>query len=142
MPAQYIRPIAICVFRKADSLFVFEGFDSVKNDSFYRPLGGEIEFGEPGKAAVEREIKEEIGEDVKNVRHISTFESLFTLEGETGHEIVMVYEADFVSESMYEKPEMQGHEDDGSRFRALWMTMEGFRDGTKRLVPDGLLELL
>ncbi|HEX5141250.1 MAG TPA: hypothetical protein VFX19_09915, partial [Dehalococcoidia bacterium] len=42
-----IRPIAIVVFRRPDgAILVAPGFDTVKQQHFYRPLGGEIEFGE------------------------------------------------------------------------------------------------
>jgi hypothetical protein len=40
-----IRPIAICVFRHKDRILVAEGYDPVKKQTFYRPLGGVIEFG-------------------------------------------------------------------------------------------------
>ncbi|GAB4413366.1 MAG: hypothetical protein Kow00123_27080 [Anaerolineales bacterium] len=34
-----IRPIAICVFRRDDRIFVFEGYDPLGGKAFYRPLG-------------------------------------------------------------------------------------------------------
>ncbi len=43
-----VRPLAICVFRHHDRILVMEGYDPVKKEHFYRPLGGGIEFGEPG----------------------------------------------------------------------------------------------
>ena len=42
----FIRVIAICVFRIAERILVFEAFDSVKETPFYRPLGGGVEPGE------------------------------------------------------------------------------------------------
>ena len=47
-----IRPIAVCVVRNNDNILVFEGYDPVKKETFYRPLGGAIEFGEHSKSAV------------------------------------------------------------------------------------------
>jgi hypothetical protein len=41
-----IRPVALCVFRNNDGILVFEGYDDVKGETFYRPPGGGIEFGE------------------------------------------------------------------------------------------------
>jgi len=40
-----IRPIAICAFLRNNRILVAEGFDPVKDETFYRPLGGGIEFG-------------------------------------------------------------------------------------------------
>jgi len=42
----HIRSIAICVFRHKNHILVAEGYDPVKDEYFYRPLGGGIEFGE------------------------------------------------------------------------------------------------
>lgn len=41
-----IRPLAICVFRHQDRILVAEGYDPVKDEHFYRPLGGGNEFGD------------------------------------------------------------------------------------------------
>ncbi len=40
MPAENIRPIAICVVRRGGDIFVFEARDTIKGETFYRPLGG------------------------------------------------------------------------------------------------------
>ena len=47
-----IRPIALAVPRRGDDLLVFEGHDPTKGQTFYRPLGGGIDFGETAEAAV------------------------------------------------------------------------------------------
>ena len=59
-----IRPLAICIFRKNDRILVAEGYDPVKNEHFYRPLGGGIEFGEYSEQTIRRELMEEIGAEV------------------------------------------------------------------------------
>ena len=41
-----IRPVALCVFHHDKRILVFEGYDKAKDEIFYRPLGGGIEFGE------------------------------------------------------------------------------------------------
>ncbi|MBU4225503.1 MAG: NUDIX domain-containing protein [Chloroflexi bacterium] len=61
MHSEKIRPIAICVCCHKDKILVAEGHDSKKNQTFYRPLGGTIEFGERGEETVRREFVEEIG---------------------------------------------------------------------------------
>ena len=142
MPSDRIRPIALCVVRRDGKLLVFEGFDSVKGDHFYRPLGGAIEFGEHSSATAAREMAEELDTEVSNLRWLGMLESVFTVDGRPGHEIVMVYEADFVDESMYNRSPIWGQEDDGSPIKAVWMAMDEFKTGSRRLVPEGLLELL
>lgn len=61
MADKTIRNISICVFRKNDSILVFEGYDDVKEDYFYRPIGGGIEYGERSFDTLKREVYEEIG---------------------------------------------------------------------------------
>jgi len=137
-----IRPIAIGIFRQTDKIFVFEGYDSVKDETFYRPVGGGIEFGEPSREALVREIQEEFGADIANLRHRATVENIFTNDGQPGHEIVFIYEAEFVDPAMYEQAVIMGQEDDGSLFRAVWKPLADFYNGGPPLYPDGLLELL
>ncbi len=51
-------------------MLVFEGFDQVKNKSFFRPLGGGIKFGESGAEALQREIKEEMDYLIEDTRYL------------------------------------------------------------------------
>ena len=138
----WVRTIALCVVMRAGKLLVGEMRDSVEGDYFYRPLGGTIEFGERGAATAAREMSEELGADVCNVRWLGTIENLFVVHGRQGHEIVMVYGANFVDESMYRRGPIWGQEDDGSQIKAVWKAMDDFRSGALRLVPDGLLSML
>jgi len=80
---------------------------------------------------------------VRATRLLGTLENIFTLDGETGHEIVWVYDAEFVDESLYER-DLDGMEDTVRSFKAYWKPLDAFepRGGGQRLVPEGLLELL
>ncbi|HUS83651.1 MAG TPA: NUDIX domain-containing protein [Anaerolineales bacterium] len=137
-----LRAIAICVFRSEGSIFVFEGRDEEKDETFYRPLGGTIEFGEYSIDTVQRELREEIEEEIRNIRYLGMLENVFRYEGEMGHEIVIIYEADFVDPTIYEKSWVTGYEDDGKPFRAVWKPMEHFKNPNAPLYPHGLLQLL
>lgn len=136
------RPIVICVFRNEDRVFAGELYDKSKNEVFYRPLGGTIEFGEPAREALKRELREEIGAEVTNLRYLGTLENLFTHEGEFGHEIVLAYEGDFVDKAFYETETVAAQEEDGLKFTARWKSLHEFREGKAPLYPDGLLRLL
>ena len=142
MVSDKVRFIALCVFRRDDRLLVYEGYDSTERDYYYRPLGGTIEFGERSAAAVVREIKEELDAVICNVRRLGVLENLFVVDGRPGHEIVMLYEADFVDQTMYDRSPVWGQEDDGSSIKAYWKLIRDFEEGIGRLVPEGLLEML
>ena len=140
--SETIRPIAICVIRRGGEILVFKGFDKVKNETFYRPLGGRIEFDELGKDAVAREIHEEIDAELKDVSYVGAIENLFSLEGKRGHEIVLVYEATFADRSLFDRDTFDGVETNGEAFDVMWVSLEYFRRGSAPLYPDSLLDLI
>jgi ADP-ribose pyrophosphatase YjhB (NUDIX family) len=137
-----VRPIAIGVFRHNHKILVAEGYDSVKKEIFYRPLGGTIEFGEPGEQTLRREMQEEIAAEVTNLRYLGAIENIFTFNGQQGHEIVLIYAGEFVDKAMYEQPSLMGQEDNGAKFKAVWKSLADFQDGQVPLYPTGLLEVL
>jgi 8-oxo-dGTP pyrophosphatase MutT (NUDIX family) len=74
MKKNRIRAIAIGIFLHEQRLLVFEGFDQVKNKTFFRPLGGGIMFEETGAQALQREIMEEIGYQIEDTRYLGLIE--------------------------------------------------------------------
>jgi 8-oxo-dGTP pyrophosphatase MutT (NUDIX family) len=141
MREEKIRAIAICICRDGERILVAEGHDSKKGQTFYRPLGGTIEFGERGEETVRREFREEIGADLLEVRYIGTLENIFTYEGRRGHEVVLVYDGRLSDRSLYEKEIIQGDEL-GTPFKAVWKRLDEFGPGRPPVYPDGLLELI
>lgn len=138
-----IRVLSLGIFRRGDSIFVAEGYDPTKAETFYRPLGGGVEFGEQAADALVREMREETGLEVANLRYAGMCENIFTYLGQPGHEIVLLYEADFADPAVYENDEMICQEDDGLPFRAVWKPISEFgKDKDGPLYPDGLMGLL
>ena len=137
-----IRPIAIVVFRRNDGcILAAPGFDSVKQQRFYRPLGGEIEFGERAEVAARREILEEVGAEIEKLHLISVFENIFTFLGASGHEIVFAYEATF-KDAKYTQTDVVVCDEGGSAFEAHWVPLDMFVRGEAPLYPDELLGAL
>ena len=139
----HIRPIAICVFRHHGKILVFEGHDPRKDETFYRPLGGGIEFGERSADTIRRELREELGAEVCDLVYLGTLENIFTYDGEPGHEIVQVYDGALTESGLYEQAVILGHEADVEKpFQAMWKSLDEFGPGKSILYPDGLLEML
>ena len=136
-----IRPIVICVFRDDDRIFVGEYCDPSTGETFYRPLGGAIRFGELSRESITRELREEMGAEVKDVSYVGVLENIFTYDGKPGHEIVLVYEASFADPKLYNMESIACH-DDGGEFVACWKSVADFRAGKDILYPEGLLDLL
>ena len=65
-----IRPVVIGIARNGSKILVSEGRDKVKNQTFYRCLGGGIEFLERSEDALKREYKEELGVDIEIEKYL------------------------------------------------------------------------
>jgi ADP-ribose pyrophosphatase YjhB (NUDIX family) len=141
-----VRPIALCVFRNDGRILVQEGFDRVKEQAFYRPLGGTIEFGELSQDTVVRELREELSVEVTQVRYLGTLENIFVLKGQMGHEIIMVYDGVLTDPSLYHLTEITGYEDDSHPLKARWITLSDYHPQVVStrppLYPTGLYKLL
>ena len=137
----HIRPLALCVFRHHDALLVVEHFDATRQLKFYRPVGGGIEFGERAIDAIVREVREELNTEIHNVRYLYTLENIFVHHGQGGHEIVMLFQAEFVNRALYEQPVLAGNEN-GSAYQAVWKNLNEFHPDTAPLYPNGLWERL
>jgi 8-oxo-dGTP pyrophosphatase MutT (NUDIX family) len=140
----HIRPIAICVFRKDDCILVEEGYDAVKDEHFFRPLGGGIEFGENSADTICRELLEEVNLAVErdSLRYLGALENIFRFSGEAHHEIVLIYDGRLQDPAAYEQPLIQGKEANGADIRAIWKSLDEFRQRNVILYPTGLLDLL
>ncbi len=141
---RYIRPVAICAFKHNDKILVCQAYDEVKNEAYYRPLGGGIEFQETGTDALNREIEEETGFKINNVKYLATFENIFVLEGEPRHEIILLYDARFSDPSVYQKEYSEINE--AGWKNAAWIALEEFSPAPSArnliLYPEGLYKLL
>jgi 8-oxo-dGTP pyrophosphatase MutT (NUDIX family) len=143
MKKHKVRPLAICVFRNNDRILVAEGYDPLKKQTFYRPLGGGIEFGEYSEQTIHRELMEEIGAEVSNLKYLGALENIYVFNGTPGHEIVMVYDGVLKNSGLYEQAEVEGKEADiDESFKAVWKSLDEFGDGKSILYPVGLKELL
>ncbi|MBM7096106.1 NUDIX hydrolase [Bacillus sp. H-16] len=136
-----IRTLAVCVFSNNGSILVAEGYDYVKDEYFYRPVGGGIDHGEKSEDAVVREVKEELGTSVKGVTYLGTIENIFTFNGKTGHEIVQVYDAAFTDPAYYDKESFEGVESNGEMFKLLWISIEDMKKRKLNVVPEDLVNL-
>jgi ADP-ribose pyrophosphatase YjhB (NUDIX family) len=120
-----IRPSALAKIQNDKGQFLlFRASDNAKNEVFYRPLGGGIEFQETGREAVERELLEELGLKIIVGDQINIFENIFTYEGHKGHEIVFLFEAKFADQSVYKKEELDIIESGQIIGKAVWRSFK------------------
>lgn len=137
-----IRNIALCVLSNNGKILAFEGYDYLKPEKFYRPLGGGIHFGETARDAVIREISEELGVEIDEPRLLGVLESIFHHNGLPGHEIVFVFDAHLKDPSLYQKPQLPAFEDDRTELKAIWLDLASQPSSGIPLYPDGLFDLM
>lgn len=133
-----IRPIALGLAIKNNKVLVSEGYDKVKDQTFYRCLGGGIEFLEKSDEALKREFKEEIGADITVEKFLGLQENIFTFNGKDGHELIFIYSVD-VKDCDYK--DEYTIIDEVNSF-AKWIDINEFKSGEKILYPTTVVEYL
>ena len=113
--------------------------DPDSGELYFRPLGGQIEFGERAADAVVRELREELGREVEVLEHLSIAENIFEAQGEVGHEYVAEFFARFAPGHAPDGlAPLRGVESEGSPIEARWLPIAEVLDGTVTVYPRGL----
>jgi len=136
-----IRPIVLgAIVDPRDRLLVSEVHDPIAQSTYYRALGGGIEFGELMDAALIREFQEELGTALVNLTYAGCLENIFNYRGKESHELVFVYRCQFADASLYNRESLPFWEEERVK-EAIWIERQRFQSGELRLVPPGFLEL-
>ena len=134
-----IRPIALGLAIKKNKLLVSEGFDKVKNETFYRCLGGGIEFLEKSEEALKREFLEEINVDIAVKDFLGISENIFTYQGKNAHELILFYSIEISDENYQEEYKVI---DDHGETIAKWIDINEFKNKNKTLYPKEVFKYI
>lgn len=134
-----IRPVVLGIITKDNKLLVGEGYDKVKKQTFYRCLGGGIEFGEKSNEALKREFQEEIQTDIIIKDFLGISENIFTFNGKDGHELVLFYNAEMKDCDYKEEYYIADEEDSGL---VKWVDINEFKNHKKILYPVEVLNYI
>ena len=96
-----------------------------------------MEFGEYALDTVRREFREEIGQELTNVRLLGVLENIFGWRGGTEHEVVFIFAAAFADAAAYEIEEQPILDNAGRR--VSWRAADAV---SPPLYPAGLSELI
>jgi 8-oxo-dGTP pyrophosphatase MutT (NUDIX family) len=136
-----IRPLALGAVRDGDELMLAEHYDPEEEYTFYRPLGGGIEFGEHSEEAVAREFDEELGVELDTVEYVETYERTFSFAESVGHEIWQLYEVSIVEDWPYERERFTAEEPElDETFEVVWKDVADFETGDDVLYPPDLID--
>lgn len=136
---QEIRPIALGIAVRNNKLLVSEGYDKVKNNTFYRCLGGGIEFLEKSNEALKREFREELDIDIIVKDFLGISENIFSFEGKDAHELVLFYSIDILDKDYRNEYRIL---DEDEHNKAVWIDISEFKNGNKILYPEEVFKYI
>ncbi|MEN9216765.1 MAG: NUDIX hydrolase [Gloeomargarita sp. HHBFW_bins_162] len=134
--SNHIRVLALGLIQQGDRVFLSEGYDPARQLTFYRALGGGVDFGEPSAVALEREFYEELQARLKDIEYLGCLENIFTYNGKPGHEIIQLYRCAFVDPKFYELESVEFQEGERRKI-ARWVPVERLLSGELTLYPEG-----
>ncbi len=134
-----IRPIVLGIVKNKNKILVSEGYDKVKNEVFYRSIGGGIEFLENSREALKREFKEELNIDINVGKFLGIAENIFTYNGRNAHELVLFYDVDIKDKDYKEKYHII---DDNSETDAIWIDVDKFKNKELKIYPEQIFKYL
>ena len=134
-----IRPIVLGILERDKKILVSKGYDEVKKETFYRCLGGGIEFLETSKDALKREFREELNIDIKVGNFLGISENIFTYNGKNAHELILFYDVQIEDKDYREKYHII---DDNSETDAVWIDIDKFKNKELKLYPDEMFKYL
>lgn len=129
-----IRALAIAIIKNdQNQILVSPGYDKIKNEYFYRLLGGGVDFGEKSLDALKREFREELETELTNCCLLGITENIFSYDDQPGHEICFIYTADFADSRNYQKQEFAILDSDHEG-TAIWLDNKEI--GSSQVYPD------
>lgn len=137
-----IRVIVLGLIKNGDRTFLAQSYDRVKQQQFYRALGGGVEFGETSLEALKREFQEEVNAELSNIQCLGCIENLFVFEGKPGHEIVILYQCDFADPKFYEIEAIPFLDGEDLKCTALWVDIAQCKSGELLVFPSEFLNYL
>lgn len=130
----------VCII-KEDKVLVYRIKDEKTGLHIYRLIGGNVDFGEMSEKAAVREFHEETHLEVKILKSIGCFESLYIRHGKQKHELVQVYLCDFLDASNYLKERIKLYEPGDILNDAEWVEAKMLSEPATLFYPEKLKQI-
>lgn len=127
----------VVIQRPRDGALLVSHGAGPSGEIFHRPLGGHVEIGEYAADTAHREILEEVGQEIADLRLAGVLENIFDWDGATQHEIVFVFTAAFADLAAYDIDE-QVILDSRTQARVTWRPLAS---ADPPLYPEGIAAL-
>ena len=124
---------AMCLITHEGKILATRGQDNVKNELFYRLIGGGVHYCEDARDAITREVREELMSELDNVQFLGVVQNIFTYQGKPGHEIIFLYTGELERTELFEETEIPIV--DHPATKAVWISIESVLASQVRLYP-------
>lgn len=129
---------AMCLFKNGDTYLFSRHTKPSTKETFFRPLGGSMEFQESSEETIRREIQEELGSDLRNIEFVDVLENFFEYKGKSHHEIIFIFKAELINQALYQTNPISFQEADLAEYQAEWLTLDDIDTHQFKLVPEGI----
>lgn len=90
-----------------------------RKDDFYAIPGGRVKVGESSIKTLKREFIEEIGKDINVKEFMGLVENFFEYNGRKYHEIMSLFNVEFIDNALYNVEKITGLEENG-KIEFVW----------------------
>lgn len=135
-----LRLKALAVIRRNDEILAIKFTGERDGVSYYRIIGGTIEFQEKSEDAMRREVREELGSELENLKLLKVYENFFDKKypnkpDEPFHQIEFIYTGDLVNKDLYNRELIEVAEP-GITFIAEWIPISKIKNGELVMYPE------
>ena len=125
----------MCVFNHNGKTLASKGHDEYKSETFYRIIGGGVEFGEKSEDGIRREIREELKCEIENLELVKIVENIYFYKGKPYHDVVFLYKGELSNKDLYQQEKIHIIEP-YSEFDAEWISIDDVLSGKIILYPE------
>lgn len=131
---------ALAIIKRNNEVLAIKLSAQKDGKTYYRIVGGTIEFQEKSEDAVRREIREELNSELENLKLLTVHENFFNKQTlgrpeEPFHQIEFIYTADLANKNLYEQEQISVKEP-GVTFIAEWIPIEKINNGEILMFPE------
>ncbi len=114
----------MCILMDNQSrLLASKGYDKVKNEVFYRLLGGSLNSGEDPEVGIRREIREELNSELDELESLAIVDNPFVYEGQSRRQTIYLFRGKLADKNIENKDTVHIVEEK-YKFDAYWIPVK------------------